>query len=1346
MDCFALCDLLGSVQDVQGVAAAIAQKGEISTERLERALTGEAKEGPLFWAVAVLVAPRIDRVLIKELDVSAAVSYALSESTPSFESEAITAILRILGAEKFPGFPKDWIETPLIAIRIARMIEQLGGATEACQGIEVLISSISSCSPKKHPDQFISSEDLKSGAIPSGIRAEFIQCMRSLLRLSSDPSSVLSRIPCIETRATLLDDSQPHTALFSSVQLFALSRSGIKNTRKIARNLLEKSINVSSCPWWDLYWAAQDALDEHSSHLLKDLLDDVARMLFSPDTLEEVASQAFESLFARCLEHTNELLVKYSLQSIPQFVFRGKFQVSQPFLLSCYLPSVWRCVTVMGANGMVNVVKDFLRYQIESTDRWKAVLDFALEEHRAHFPCMMAVLLALKKARKFHCDFYYLAQKVKSTLPIVARGYTPILRNVLIARILQIVDFGAHLEMKERPGEDLLAEKLRVFYSHASVVALGGPVGISQETLDDYQDLFHSGVFLRPLFEETVEDSALLLLTGAIEIFRQSGKPGNIFADLLHSIVDLEDRIYAPEREVRFKLHALVSFVACRAVPLGIDLGPSAKAITSIITRRIAIDTGDSLVQLAPIYSACLSIFPIEDSVVDALLMRMTQDDIAGAACLCILGDIGRVDAEQFSTLLNFRLPNATPPSSGDLGNCFVLSPAGSRAELIVRAQAAKWNLLARSDFQVPVEELIDAYAAAGVEELYSLSICLLKGIPSNALQPSANRGDELGLRCQRLCNASLAKLENRSREPLTQLAISGMVRVVARCLFWNEKAAISVIKKLLILGAGSPGFGSLTVEALIGELCEVESGNNDFQPTYSSALIDILADVVCYKECGTALEQQSSSGILEHSAIPRLAMLAFLECRAPLAIAVFSNILTRLNLPINRDCPMPLSDAHRTQLRSWQALALLTKHVKMDKVEVATKVMRALVSLLAVPSLPDVKEYQELIICFLGAASPDLIVPDLVKLLADVNAPVQVTASALVVAGFFIKDLIPNNTHIESLMKATIPYLTSNSAFIRCQAQHWLWSCDLDTTFPWLSGMVDFVKNQKDCIGLRKRLIPIYEKFSARCLGGVRSDKPERMDMLSSAGTVLSILNSFGNGVEFKDAEIFPCHPITHAIRKAVQDEMTETRQPGNEAPITEDPAETPNQSAASDHLNFQRKYVPTSDPLDQIQPSSRAPLCSSLIVIATFVDKMTNLAGLCRTSEVFGAQTLVVGNITVTKDPVFKNMAVTADQWMDIKEIKESDLKSYMRRLRSQGYSIVGLEQTASSKMLGSCGFPEKMALVLGSEKEGMPAWAVQELDFCVEIPQWGKVRSLNVHVSGALAIWEYRKGHRL
>lgn len=44
--------------------------------------------------------------------------------------------------------------------------------------------------------------------------------------------------------------------------------------------------------------------------------------------------------------------------------------------------------------------------------------------------------------------------------------------------------------------------------------------------------------------------------------------------------------------------------------------------------------------------------------------------------------------------------------------------------------------------------------------------------------------------------------------------------------------------------------------------------------------------------------------------------------------------------------------------------------------------------------------------------------------------------------------------------------------------------------------------------------------------------------------------------------------------------------------------------------------------------------------------------------------------------------------------------------------------------------------------NEKEGIPVNLLPLLDTCVEVRQLGVVRSLNVHVTGALFVWEYTK----
>jgi tRNA guanosine-2'-O-methyltransferase len=86
---------------------------------------------------------------------------------------------------------------------------------------------------------------------------------------------------------------------------------------------------------------------------------------------------------------------------------------------------------------------------------------------------------------------------------------------------------------------------------------------------------------------------------------------------------------------------------------------------------------------------------------------------------------------------------------------------------------------------------------------------------------------------------------------------------------------------------------------------------------------------------------------------------------------------------------------------------------------------------------------------------------------------------------------------------------------------------------------------------------------------------------------------------------------------------------------------------------------------------------------------------------------------------------------------------LLSWLLAQRAKGYFIFGLEQTASSVSLETVVFPDRPTiLLLGREKEGIPVELLQAVDQCVEIPQLGIIRSLNVHVSGAIAIWEVTK----
>lgn len=66
------------------------------------------------------------------------------------------------------------------------------------------------------------------------------------------------------------------------------------------------------------------------------------------------------------------------------------------------------------------------------------------------------------------------------------------------------------------------------------------------------------------------------------------------------------------------------------------------------------------------------------------------------------------------------------------------------------------------------------------------------------------------------------------------------------------------------------------------------------------------------------------------------------------------------------------------------------------------------------------------------------------------------------------------------------------------------------------------------------------------------------------------------------------------------------------------------------------------------------------------------------------------------------------------------------------------MGIEQATTSVSLESFQFPQKTVLVLGKEKEGLPVALLYLMDHIIEIPQFGWIKSLNVHVSGSLVVF--------
>lgn len=154
-----------------------------------------------------------------------------------------------------------------------------------------------------------------------------------------------------------------------------------------------------------------------------------------------------------------------------------------------------------------------------------------------------------------------------------------------------------------------------------------------------------------------------------------------------------------------------------------------------------------------------------------------------------------------------------------------------------------------------------------------------------------------------------------------------------------------------------------------------------------------------------------------------------------------------------------------------------------------------------------------------------------------------------------------------------------------------------------------------------------------------------------------------------------------------------------------------------------------------------------STLLVVGSLVDNPYNLGGLSRVSEIFGAAALYVASTKVLTHKDFESVAVSSHLHFDVRDLPVADMIDFFTKMRLEGYAIVGIEQTDRSKILGQADtvLPRKTILVLGAEKEGMPATILGECDLLVEIPQRGSTRSMNVQTAASCVLFDYCRQHK-
>ncbi len=83
---------------------------------------------------------------------------------------------------------------------------------------------------------------------------------------------------------------------------------------------------------------------------------------------------------------------------------------------------------------------------------------------------------------------------------------------------------------------------------------------------------------------------------------------------------------------------------------------------------------------------------------------------------------------------------------------------------------------------------------------------------------------------------------------------------------------------------------------------------------------------------------------------------------------------------------------------------------------------------------------------------------------------------------------------------------------------------------------------------------------------------------------------------------------------------------------------------------------------------------------------------------------------------------------------------LSPVIKRLKQEGYPVVGLEQASDSTSIFDFQFPRKVVLVIGNERLGIEDEILRLLDGTIEIPVYGLPYAHNVATATAMALYEY------
>ena len=132
--------------------------------------------------------------------------------------------------------------------------------------------------------------------------------------------------------------------------------------------------------------------------------------------------------------------------------------------------------------------------------------------------------------------------------------------------------------------------------------------------------------------------------------------------------------------------------------------------------------------------------------------------------------------------------------------------------------------------------------------------------------------------------------------------------------------------------------------------------------------------------------------------------------------------------------------------------------------------------------------------------------------------------------------------------------------------------------------------------------------------------------------------------------------------------------------------------------------------------------------------VFQIHNTSAVIRSCEIFGIQEAHVIEERFG-ERLDKNIAMGAEKWVDVHRYENTS--DCIRNLRKKGYQIIATTPHRDTCLLDDFEIRGKVALLFGTEKEGLSDEAMNQADGFLKIPMMGFTESFNISVSAAIIL---------